>query len=102
MYKYEITVYALKTDTLGLDKNTNAAIFGFYLWNNTLAKASIVSSYKRDNKYFFNFIKLNPKLLLGIFLLLFFESLFYYFLFPFISKKIKNIQRIDSYDYGPR
>ena len=50
LHKYEITVYALKTDTLGLDKNTNAAIFGFYLWNNTLAKASIVSYYQRDNK----------------------------------------------------
>jgi len=50
LHKYEITVYALKTDTLGLDKNTNAAIFGFCLWNNTLAKASIVSYYQRDNK----------------------------------------------------
>ena len=50
LHKYEITVHALKTDTLGLDENTNAAVVGFYLWNNTLAKASIVSYYKRDNK----------------------------------------------------
>lgn len=48
LHKYEITVYALKTDKLGLDENTNAAIVGYYLSNNTLAKASIVSYYKRD------------------------------------------------------
>ena len=47
LHQYIITVYALKTDTLGLDKNTNPAIVGYYLWNNTLAKASIVSYYKR-------------------------------------------------------
>jgi Raf kinase inhibitor-like YbhB/YbcL family protein len=50
LHKYEITVHALKTATLGLDENTNAAVVGFYLWNNTLAKASIVSYYKRDKK----------------------------------------------------
>jgi Raf kinase inhibitor-like YbhB/YbcL family protein len=49
-HKYEITVYALKTAKLGLDKNTNPGIVGYYLWNNTLAKASIVSYYKRDKK----------------------------------------------------
>ena len=32
---------------LGLDKNTNPAIVGYYIWNNTLAKASIVSYYER-------------------------------------------------------
>ena len=47
LHQYIITVYALKTDTLGLDKNTNPAIVGYYLWNNTLAKSSIVSYYKR-------------------------------------------------------
>jgi len=47
LHQYIITVYALKTDTLGLDKNTNPAIVGYYLWNNTLAKASIVSYYER-------------------------------------------------------
>jgi Raf kinase inhibitor-like YbhB/YbcL family protein len=49
-HKYEITVYALKTDKLGLDENTNPAIVGYYLWNNALAKASIVSYYKRNKK----------------------------------------------------
>lgn len=48
LHQYMITVYALKTDKLGLDKNTNAAIVGYYLNNNTLAKASIVSYYKRN------------------------------------------------------
>ena len=47
-HQYIITVYALKTDKLGLDENTNPAVVGFYLWNNTLAKASIVAYYKRD------------------------------------------------------
>ena len=47
LHQYIITVHALKTDTLGLDKNTNPAIVGYYLWNNTLAKASIVTYFKR-------------------------------------------------------
>ena len=46
-HEYIITVYALKTDKLGPDENTNPAIVGFNLWNNTLAKASIVAYYKR-------------------------------------------------------
>ena len=46
-HQYIITVYALKTDQLGLDENANPAIVGFNLWNNTLAKASIVAYYKR-------------------------------------------------------
>jgi Raf kinase inhibitor-like YbhB/YbcL family protein len=46
-HKYEITVYALKTEKLGLDKNTNPAIVGYYLWNNTLAKSTIVTYYKK-------------------------------------------------------
>jgi Raf kinase inhibitor-like YbhB/YbcL family protein len=49
-HKYEITVYALKTDKLGLDANTNAAVVGYYLGNNTLAKATIVSYYKREKQ----------------------------------------------------
>ena len=48
VHEYIITVYALKTDTLGLDENTNAAIVGYNLWNNTLAKASIVTYYERS------------------------------------------------------
>lgn len=47
-HQYILTVHALKTDKLGLNENTNAATVGYYLSNNTLAKASIVSYYKRD------------------------------------------------------
>ena len=50
LHQYIITVYALKTDSLGLTKDTNAAVVGYYLWNNTLAKASIVAYYKREKK----------------------------------------------------
>jgi len=48
LHQYIITVHALKTDKLGLDENTNAAVVGYYLWSNTLAKASIVSYYQRE------------------------------------------------------
>lgn len=48
LHQYIITIYALKTEKLGLDQNINPAIAGFYLWNNTLAKASIVAYYKRN------------------------------------------------------
>ncbi len=47
LHQYIITVYALKTDKLGLDENANAAVVGYYLWNNTIAKASIVAYYQR-------------------------------------------------------
>ncbi len=47
LHQYIITVYALKTDKLGLNESTNPTIVGFNLWNNTLAKASIVAYYKR-------------------------------------------------------
>lgn len=50
LHQYIITIYALKTDSLGLDENTNPAVVGFYLWNNTLAKASIVSYYQRKQE----------------------------------------------------
>lgn len=46
-HQYIITVYALKTDSLGLTKDTNPAIVGYYLWNNMLEKASIVAYYQR-------------------------------------------------------
>lgn len=46
-HQYIITVYALKTEKLGTDENTNPAVVGFNLWNQTLAKASIVAYYKR-------------------------------------------------------
>ena len=50
LHQYIITVYALKTDKLGLDAKTNPAVVGYYLWNNTLAKASIVTYYQREKK----------------------------------------------------
>ena len=50
LHQYIITVYAIKTDTLGLNQSTNPAVVGYYLWNNTLAKASIIAYYKREKK----------------------------------------------------
>ncbi|MDY8137687.1 YbhB/YbcL family Raf kinase inhibitor-like protein [Aquimarina sp. 2201CG5-10] len=47
LHQYIITVYALKTNTLGLNENTNPAVVGYYLWNNTIEKASIVTYYQR-------------------------------------------------------
>lgn len=48
LHQYIITVHALKVDKLGLDENTNPAVVGYYLWNNTIAKASIVTYYSRS------------------------------------------------------
>ncbi len=47
IHQYVITVHALKVDKLGLDENTNPAIVGYYIWNNTIEKASIVTYYER-------------------------------------------------------
>ncbi|TCI91320.1 YbhB/YbcL family Raf kinase inhibitor-like protein [Tenacibaculum sp. M341] len=47
LHQYIITVYALKTDKLGLNDTINPAVVGFNLWNQTIAKASIVAYYKR-------------------------------------------------------
>ncbi len=46
-HQYLITVYALKTDKLGLDKNASPALVGFYLNSNIIEKASIVMYYQR-------------------------------------------------------
>ncbi len=46
-HQYVITVFALKTDKLGLDKTANPALVGYYLNGATLAKASIVMYFKR-------------------------------------------------------
>src|SRR3954468_3461692 len=46
-HEYLITVYALKTDKLGLYQNASPAYVGFNLWGNTIAKASIVMYFKR-------------------------------------------------------
>lgn len=48
LHQYVITIHALKVDQLGLDENTNPAVVGYYLWQNTIAKASLVTYYKRD------------------------------------------------------
>lgn len=50
LHQYVITVHALKTDKLGLDENANPAVVGYYLWNNTIAKASIVAYYQKVAK----------------------------------------------------
>jgi len=47
LHTYIITVYALKTDKLGLDASAGAPVVGFYLNSNMLGKASIVSYYGR-------------------------------------------------------
>lgn len=46
-HQYIVTIYALKVDKLGLDKNINPATVGFYLNQNAIAKASLVFYYKR-------------------------------------------------------
>lgn len=46
-HQYVVTVHALKTKSLELNENTNPAVVGFNLWNQTLAKASIVFYYER-------------------------------------------------------
>jgi len=46
-HRYTITVYALKTEKLGLDATTNAALVGFMLQQNVIQKASLVFYYKR-------------------------------------------------------
>lgn len=46
-HRYIFTIHALDTETLGLNKNANAALVGFYLNSHTLAKASIMAYYGR-------------------------------------------------------
>ena len=47
VHRYIFTVHALDVETLGLDKNANAALVGFYLNSHSLAKASLISYYGR-------------------------------------------------------
>ncbi len=47
LHKYTVTVYALKTEKLGLDKDANAAIVGYNIYSNTIGKASLVFYYQR-------------------------------------------------------
>ena len=46
-HKYIFTIYALKIDKLGLDSKSMPAMVGFYLRNNVLAKASVITYYGR-------------------------------------------------------
>jgi Raf kinase inhibitor-like YbhB/YbcL family protein len=46
-HTYIVTVYALKTEKLGLDENASAPYVGFNLNANILEKATIVFYYKR-------------------------------------------------------
>lgn len=46
-HQYLITIYALKTDNLGLDAKASPGLVGFFLNSNALAKASIVTYYQR-------------------------------------------------------
>ncbi len=46
-HRYIITVYALNTGKLELNKNTNPATVGFYLNNHSIAKASLIIYYGR-------------------------------------------------------
>lgn len=46
-HKYVITVFALKTEKLGLDSTANPALVGFMLEQNVLEKASLIFYYKR-------------------------------------------------------
>lgn len=46
-HQYIFTIYALSIDKLGLDANASPALVGYYLHTNAIAKASIVSYFKR-------------------------------------------------------
>jgi len=46
-HKYTVTVYALDTEKLGLEINTNPALVGFYLSQHLIQKASLVFYHKQ-------------------------------------------------------
>lgn len=46
-HRYIFTVYALDVDKLGLDKDINPAIVGYYINSHTLKKASLISYYQK-------------------------------------------------------
>lgn len=46
-HRYIITVYALKTEKLGLDATANPALVGFMLEQNVIEKASLIFYFKR-------------------------------------------------------
>lgn len=47
-HKYEFTIYALDVETLGLSKETNPAIVGYYINNHLIEKSTITTYYKRS------------------------------------------------------
>ena len=47
IHEYIFTIYALSIPTLGLDKNANPAMVGFYIHANTIQKSSLVMYYER-------------------------------------------------------
>lgn len=51
IHEYIFTIYALKSPSLGLDKDVNPAMVGFYIDANTIQKASLVMYYERKNEY---------------------------------------------------
>lgn len=46
-HKYLVTVFALKTEKLGLDATANPAMVGFMLEQNAIEKSSLIYYYKR-------------------------------------------------------
>jgi hypothetical protein len=46
-HTYKVTVYALKTEKLELNKDTSPAMVGFNINSNMIAKASLIFYYKR-------------------------------------------------------
>jgi Raf kinase inhibitor-like YbhB/YbcL family protein len=46
-HKYVVTIYALKTEKLGLDPTANPALVGFMLEQNVIEKSSLIFYYKR-------------------------------------------------------
>jgi len=46
-HKYEVTVYALKCDKLGLDQSANPALVGFMLQQNLIEKSTLIFYYKK-------------------------------------------------------
>ena len=47
IHRYTITIYALKTEKLGLDETANPALVGYYLQQNTIEKSSMIFYYKK-------------------------------------------------------
>lgn len=50
IYEYIFTIYTLRVPTLGLKKEANPAMVGFYIEANTIQKASLVMYYERKGE----------------------------------------------------